>query len=320
MIRKIFWVLAAVSLYGFGVFFCHCAREDACLTYLLLTGPIDAARAEDIFTQESELEDGVGFCFWGKKDSQWVSCKETGGTAQVTQVLLSGNPGLMDAGVLAWQEGCFLDETTAQTLFGTADCSEQTAWCDGRSCRVHGTISATRPTMLLVAGESDGLVLNRCVLNVPAETGQQTAQRFLLRWGLQGELIDFYPLWVAVYDLLLVLPGILLLRIFSCGRRRIQSRVKRVLLLLTELCLLIFLGSKIIFLPDMFPSRWSDFSFWGTWWKEQRENFQLVIRTPMGERHLQMMMDMVKSILSATASILLTLWAFRRQTYANTAD
>lgn len=319
-IRKILLILAAVMLYGFGIFFCHLARDDANLTYLLLTQPIDAARAEDIFTQEAVLTDSVGFCFWGEQKTQWVSCKDTGGIAEVTQVLLSGNPGLLDASILTWQEGCFLDEATAQKLFGTADCSEQTAWQDDRPYRVFGTVSATQPTMLAVAEASHGAVLNRCVLNVPAETGQQTAQQFLLRWGLTGELIDFYPLWVAVYDFLLIPPLFLILRTFFSGRKRIQSRARRIILLVTTICLLIFLGSKIILLPDMLPSRWSDFSFWGTWWKGQQKNFQLVLVTSMGERYLQMLLDMVKSILSTTAATLLTLWTFRRRIYANTAD
>lgn len=318
--RKILLILAAVMLYGAGVFCCQSAKEDANRTYLLLSEPIDAARAETIFIQEAALTDSVSFCFWGEQVNQWLSCKETGGVAEVTQVLLSGNPGLLGAAEITWQEGCFLDEATAQRLFGTADCSEQTAWHGDRPYRVFGTISATRSTMLVVAKEADGAVLNRCVLNVTTEKGQQTARQFLLRWGLQGELIDFYPLWVAVYDFLLILPGILVFHFYFYGKSRTRSRGKRGILLLVAIGLLMFLGSRFLFLPDMFPSRWSDFSFWGSWWRGQQENFQLVLATPMGQRHLQMLLNMVKSILSSTASILLTLWTFRRQTYANTAD
>lgn len=319
-IRKILLILTAVILYGCAVLFCRSAKEDANRTYLLLSEPIGAARAEDIFIREAALPDSVGFCFWGEEKNQWVSCKETGGVAEVTAVLLSGNLGLLDAEKLTWQEGCFLDESTAQRLFGTADCSEQSAWHDDRPYRVLGTIPATQPTRIAVAEESDGLVLNRCVLDVTAETGQQTVQQFLLRWGLQGECVDFYPLWVAVYNFLLIPPLFLILGIFFRGRKQNQSRVRQIILFLTTPYLLVFLGSRILFLPDMFPSRWSDFSFWGNWLEAQKENIQLVLLTPMGERHLQMLLNMVKSILSTTAAALLTLWTFRRQTYANTAD
>lgn len=319
-IRKILLILVTVILYVCAVLFCLSAKEDAGRTYLLLSDQIDVTRAEDTFSKEAAFEESIGFCFWGEQKNQRLNCKETGGIAEVTGVLLSGNPGLLDAEELTWQEGCFLDEATAQILFGTTDCSQQTAWHDDRPYRVLGTISATKPTMLAVAEESDGLILNRCVLDVPVETGKQTAQQFQLRWGLAGELIDFYPLWVAVYDFLLILPGILIFQIFFFVRNCNQSWGKRTVLLLITICLLIFLGSRIRFLPDMVPSRWSDFSFWGNWWEGQRQNFQLVLCTPMGERYLQMMMNMVKSIGSSTAAILLTLWNLRRQNHADTAD
>ena len=318
--RKILQILAATILYACAVYFCLSAKEDANRTYLLLSDPIDATRAENIFFKEATLEQPVGFCFWGELDNQWVSCTETGGIAEVTKVLLSGNPGLMDAEKLTWQEGCFLDEATAQRLFGTAVCAEQIILDQDRSYRVLDTIFAQKPTMLTVAEKSDGQILNRCVLSVPVGTGKQTATQFLLRWGLAGEIIDYSPFWLTAYDYLLVLPGILIVGIYYYKKNRTQNRGKKVILLLSAVCLLILLSSRILFLPDMFPSRWSDFSFWGNWWEGQRQNFVLVLRTPMGERHLQMMMNMVKSILSSTAAILLSLWNLRRQSHADTAD
>ena len=319
-IKKILLISLTVILYVCAVLFCLSSNKAANLTYLLLSEPIDATRAEDIFIQEAALTDSIGFCFWGDQKNQWISCKETGGVAEVLRVLLFGNPSLLDAEELTWRSGCYLDEATAQTLFGTSDCSEQTVWYHDRTYRAFDTISATQPTMLAIAEASDGSVLNRCILNVSAETGKQTAQQFLIRWGLAGEVIDYYPLWVAVYDFLLILPLYLTFKFYFFGRSRTQSRGKRMILLLIMICLLVLFGSRMRFLPDMFPSRWSDFSFWGNWWGEQRLNFQLVLRTPMGERHLQMMMDMVKSILSSTAAILLTVWTLRRQRYADTAD
>ena len=51
-----------------------------------------------------------------------------------------------------------------------------------------------------------------------------------------------------------------------------------------------------------------------------RENLENVLMTPVGLMHLQMMLNMVKSILSSTAAIFLTLWTFRRRNNADTAD
>lgn len=315
-------LLITAALYILAVYFCQSAKDDADLTYIALSKSIDAAAAEEIFEQEKLLPDSVGFCLWGEAAAQVVSCKETGGIAEVTQVLLSGNPGVLGAGILAWQDGCFLDEATAQKLFGTADCGGQTLWQGEIPYRVFGTLSTLQPTMLTVAAEKDGAVLNRCALSAPAEQGAQIASQFLIRWGLQGENIDFYPLWAAVHNFLLILPGIVLLAALIYGIRcfRMKNRVKTAISLLTVVGPLIFLCTRIIILPDMIPTRWSDFSFWGNWLEGQKENIQLVLLTPMGERHLQMMLDMVKSILSSTAAFLLAVWTLRRQRYADPAD
>lgn len=318
-------LLAATLLYLWAVCFCQSAKKDANLTYIVLSQSIDATAAEEIFEQEKNLSDSVGFCFWGEASAQTVSCRETGGIAEVTQVLLSGNPEVLGAGILAWQNGCFLDEETAQKLFGTADCGDQTAWQGEIPYRVFGTISTLQPAMLTIAAEKDGAVLNRCVLSATVEQGAQTASQFLMRWGLQGELIDFYSLWAAVHNFLLILAGILLLAALVYGIRKFRAlpfpdRVKLGILLVGEVGLLIFLCGQIIILPDMVPSRWSDFSFWGNWLEAQKENIQLVLLTPMGERHLQLMLNMVKSILSSTAAFLIAAWTRRRQHYADTAD
>ena len=318
-------ILIAAVLYLWAIFFCQSAKEDANLTYIVLSQSIDATAAEEIFAQETMLEDSVGFCFWGETVAQTVSCRETGGMAEVTQVLVSGNPEVLGAGILAWQNGCFLDEATAQNLFGTADCGNQTVWQGDIPYRVFGTISTLQPTMLTVAAEKDGADLNRGVLSGPTEQGAHTASQFLMRWGLQGELIGFYPLWVAVHNFLLILPGILLLMALIYGIRKFRAlpfpdRIKAGILLVGEVGLLIFLCGQISILPDMIPSRWSDFSFWGNWLEAQKENIQMVLLTPMGERHLQLMLNMVKSILSSTAAFLIAAWTRRRQRYADPAD
>lgn len=232
-------LLIAAALYLWAAFICQSAKEDANLTYIVLSQSIDATVAEEIFEQETLLEDSIGFCFWGEAATQMVSCKETSGIAEVTQVLLSGNPGLMGAGVLTWQDGCLIDESTAEKLFGTADCGGQTLWKGDMPYRVFGTISTFQPTMLTIAAEKDGAVLNRSVLSVPAEQGAQIASQFLMRWGLQGEMIDFYPLWVAVHNLLMLLPGIPLFAALVYRIRRFRTlpspdRIKSGILLMGE--------------------------------------------------------------------------------------
>lgn len=267
----------------------------------------------------------MGFCFWGEADAAYISCNATGGIAEVKQILISGNAELLDAGVLAWQEGCFLDQKTAQNLFGTDNCNAQTILLGSRQYPVLGTLPAVQPTILRIAETADGAVLNRCVLAAPAENGNGTASQFMIRWGLQGSNIDFYALWTVTFHMLLIPPTFLVLHFAVYGIRKVRNsafpgRMKYLLLLIGLIGMLFGIWKQIIILPDMIPNRWSDFSFWGRWWDDKWKNFQMVLRTPMSEGHLQMMLDMVKSILSSTAAILLSMWTFRRQTDEDTAD
>ncbi len=323
--RKILQLFTLIILYGAAVFFCFSAKGYADKVYLLLEESIDPARAEEIFSRESALAEPIGFCFWGEADTVYLSCTATGGIAEAKQFLICGNPELLDAGVLAWQKGCFLDRKTAQSLFGTDDCHAQVIQVEDRQYSVLGSLSTAQPTVLRTAEAADGAVLTRCVLASPAECGEEEASQFMIRWGLQGSTIDFYSLWAATFNLLLILPPVLLLRLAVFVIKKVRSstfpgRIKYLLLLVGLIGMLIGLWKQIIILPDMIPVRWSDFSFWGRWWDGQWKNFQMVLRTPMSEAHLQMMLDMVKSILSSTAAILLSMWTFRRHTDEDTAD
>lgn len=295
------------------------------MVQIVLEQSVDAAAAEEIFRWESAAEEPVGCCFWGERAGQALSCRETGGSAQVTEVFLSGNPELMGAGCLNWQEGCLIDRGTARTLFGTTLCGSQLLWHDGKSYRVLGTVSALRPTLITMAKAGDRL--NRCVLALPAEKGKPLAEQFLTRWGLGGKVLDFYPLLALTENLLLLFPGILLLRACSCLGKDWRKRSNRLPLPgRTALALglagaALWLLAKGLVIPgDMIPSRWSDFSFWGTWWEGWKENFLRILFTPPGSMQLQMLLDMVKSMGASTASGILTLWAVRRRRNADIAD
>lgn len=298
------------------------------MVHIVLERGVDTAAAEAIFSQE-EADDPVGFCFWGEREGQTVSCLETRARAQVTLVSLSGNPELMGAGCLAWQKGCLIDEGTAQTLFGTTRCGGQILLRDGAAYRVLGTVHALRPTMMTMAESGDSM--NRCVLALPAENGKTLGEQFLLRWGLAGTVMDFYPM-LALTGNLLLFPAILLLRVccrlgkdwrkLSLGGIVDQLPLlgRAVLALGLAVGTFWLLTKHLVIPPDMIPSRWSDFSFWGKWLEGQKVNFFRILFTPLGSEQLQMLLNMVKSMGASTASAILALWPVRRSGNADIAD
>ncbi len=324
-------LLAGLVLYVWAIISWSLAGESGNLVHIVLERGVDTAEAEAIFSQE-EADDPVGFCFWGEREGQTVSCLETRASAQVTLVSLSGNPELMGAGCLAWQKGCLIDEGTARTLFGTTHCGGQILLRDGAACRVLGTVHALRSTMITMAENGDSMT--RCVLALPAENGKTLGERFLLRWGLAGTVMDFYPILVLTGTLLLLFPAILLLTV--CCRlgkdwrklslHGIVSEGQLPLLGRTVLALGLAVGTlwlltkRLVIPPDMIPSRWSDFSFWGKWLEGQKVNFFRILFTPLGSGQLQMLLNMVKSMGASTASAILALWPVRRSGNADIAD
>lgn len=306
-------ILICALLYCLAAVLCGEVRGEMGLTHIRLDQSVTGARVEEIARREIEEDEPIAFCFWGETPSQMVTCRETGRSAQVAPVLLAGNPGLMGADCLAWQRGCLVDEETAQKLFQTTACGGQRLWYNGEEYPVLGTVDALRPTMLLMAEGEDSL--DRLVLAVPPEKGIMAGQGFLYRWGLQGEILDFFPYWALIRNLLLLFPGAVLFQLSAfLGRKR------RPLGILCAFGCLGLLGRGLVIPAGFLPTRWSDFSFWGKLWETEKKNALEILFTPMGNSQLQMLLNMVKSGVTAIAAGLTALWPVRRKHYADTAD
>jgi len=325
-------LLAAAAVYVWAVCLCQTAEKGAQRVFLHLEQAVDTAAAEEIFTREGEADTPLGLCFWAERPEQVVTCRETGGSARVTGIFLAGNPEVLGAGSLAWQDGCLVDAQTAQALFGTTRCGAQTLVLDGRAYRVLGTVPALGSVVVTMAREDERL--GQCVLWAPAQTGKVLGAQFLMRWGLRGTVLDFFPLSVLAHDLLLLLPGVLLWAAGGyLGRKRRKLSLSAAVsgrqwnfLAQTALgavlagAALWAMAKNLAIVPDMIPSRWSDFSFWGRWWAEQKENLLRILLTPLGNGQLQILLNMVKSMGNSTAAALLALWAVRRRKHADLAD
>lgn len=333
--KNIRWAVlaAAVLLYLGSLWTWKKTKAYDNLVPLVLSRPISAEDGQRIWDAEGEEEEPMGFCFWGETGEQMVSCGETGGAARVNRIVLLGNPELLGAGGLAWRDGCLVDLATAQALFGTDRCENQNLIVGEQVLPVVGICDDARPAMVSRA-EGTQAVLNRCVLAIPSAQGRVLGEQFLMRWGLEGTVLDFYPFQALCRNLLLLFPGVLLgsLGFFLEKERKnltlecIRSRKQLPLLGKSLLGIAILLGSlwllgRQVTIPrDMIPSRWSDFSFWSQWWESQKENLQRILTTPLGSQWLQMQANMVKSMVCSTGSAILALWSVRRGNHADTAD
>lgn len=320
--KQIWWMVKAVLMIGcfiLAVRYGMTAKENAgTITAFLKAQTLDMKSAGTVCEQEAEREEPVYLCFWGEQKDEPVMCRETGKSSTPTLILTKGNPDLIipGTGALLWQEkGCFLDTVTADELFGTRQACGQTVWCGDKAYTVCGTFESLRRIIVRQIQEEDGEKLTAVSIH-PDGSGnvKGEAKQFLLRYELGGETVDFVFLADLVNDLLLLVPALLMIK-FLCAlvrcEREAASIYKKIVLILPaaiSLFILFWLFRYQFAMPaDMIPSKWSDFSFWTTWWKEQRQNIFHIIGTAQGEMQFDTIWNLMKSFLCNAASVFLVL-------------
>lgn len=307
--RRMLWLLAALS-WAASLWLCRQAEDYGNGIYVLLDRSLTGTEAADILEREAELEEPTGVCFYALGTNTYISCPDTGNSAKVTLVPVMGNPGLLGAQALTWRRGCVLDKATAQALFGTAEAGAQQVTVEGETQTALEVLPALTATTLASAENGDRLT--HCVL--AGWAGTEKAESLLLRHGLSGKILNFYPLLVfAKNACLLPLWAALLMLCNLIGKG--NSRLSWLLLAAGA----VFLASWVTVPKDAIPSLWSDFSFWGTWLQGLRENFLAIVTAYPGDWALQMERDMIQSVLCALAGTLFVAWGGRRKNHASAA-
>ncbi|MDD2959820.1 MAG: hypothetical protein PHR92_15100 [Lachnospiraceae bacterium] len=316
------------AFYLLAVYYSGLAGKGAGTVTVLLDGqPLNEKAASEICTREGEQEISLSACFWKEQKDMEFSCKETGSSSIGTMTVTEGNPDLVVPGTssLVWQEnGCFIDTKMAEELFGTEQASGQTIWCSGKSYVVCGTFESITKSMIRQINGEDKEILNTLSLYSPnSGTAKNDGEQFLMRYGLSGDVIEFQFLNALVSDLLLVLPAMLLIALawmvlrggvqqncekhpskaeesgegkMQLGKAGVDIRtVAGQVILLAALtgALAWLLWSKLVIPSDMIPTKWSDFSFWTSWWKGQRQNLLCILGTAQGEAQLSMIWNLI---------------------------
>lgn len=310
--KRVLFLLAAV-LYALSVRFENRTEQTGNGIFIALDGGITASEAVELAQREQEAAEPLGFCFYAISESVTLLCQETGQSAQAALIPVYGNGALLGAERLSWGRGCVMDSATAQTLFGTDQLGAQQVQVQDDTLPALGTVDAGTPTVL-VSAEGD-TPLDHCVIAGWDENGAQAVEQFLLRHGLTGKILNFYPLLTFAKNLTL-LPLWALLILFC----RTLGEKDRRLGWLAALAGLILLGSRVMVPKDMIPSMWSDFSFWGSWLRGQRENLLAIQLANLGEWTLKMEENMIKSSICALAGAILLAWAGRREAHAIASD
>ena len=322
----------------------HCAeaqQQARTVTAVLEDGAMTAEEAEALCAKEAEQEAAEYICIWGEQPVVQLYCAQTGQRAEVRAVLTFGHPDVVIGGLpeLSGREnGCFMDERTAEALFGTRQAAGQTVEADGCEYTVYGTFESLRRTIVRQAALADGAVLNAVSLWADEDDAAGRAGQLLLRHERRGTVTEFATWTTLAADSLLLLPFLWVLRLVSflrsCGRSAAQENSasgKRIaaqenstsgkrsaafyfiLAFAAAASGLYALWQRFQIPAGMLPTRWADFSFWGEWWSGQQQNLLRMFGGAPGEMQLMLLQNLLLLVLCNLAALLCAGAAYRNR-------
>lgn len=305
MNRRAVWqvLLGALCLGCFGLARGLALKLETMPEYrtLALEGvELSGRQAAEMLETESQQDSPMSFAVWGQEDSQWVQEPLLDRSAQVNAVLICGKTGLvLEAGTeLAADDtgGCLIDTGTAQTLFGSSMPVGSVVRWGGRKLTVRGVLEGGRPVLAVRPLDDSrlgyvSLALPEGKLPVIAVSEFQTRHALFGAWSDSG-------VWAGSASFMSLLPGLLalgyvFLKIVKTAFAALQYPVVFLVCLLAAgavlMAVVLAAGIRVSVPPEMLPSKWSDFGFWGKLFAEERETLANVIAQAKTEPELARM-------------------------------
>lgn len=288
-------------------------QSGAQTAVVLLNQPVDGLQANLMRELEEAQEFPHTFALWRQENEVSAENTDLQRRHTVAAVTVYGNTSLVLHGD-AWldesdRQGCLIDENTALHLFGTVNVIGSEIRVGGERRTIRGILRNAENTVIYEAQPEEAVFSYLTVRMGTYATYEQVQQDFLMRHGLQGNVMRFDLLgWLAELfcTLAVLLAGGRMLGV--CVRLAWSMRGKRGALLpgigvfLCAALLLALFFSRLSLPADVAPTKWSDFAYWNTWWERQRESMLLLMLTEKQKPLWQMMDNFYHSILFSFAS------------------
>ena len=258
--------------------------------------------------KEAMESDPVPFAVWGQESEKPVSNPSLGRTAYPAVLTLCGPSFLLyssSAPLLTEDtEGCLLDRTTAQELFGTSKAVGNTLNYQNRILTVRGILEGDAPILLLQALPEDS-DMSRVSLSIPSGTApHKFLTEFVNRHGLSGQWSSLRFWSELAHAGTLLAPAVLLLSaLFSLLKTTFTAlEFPLPFLACLLLCglswfLLLWLCEFSFQLPeDFIPTKWSDFEFWSRLWKSKGDELVLLLTSEKLGPELPLFLNSLKAI------------------------
>lgn len=258
---------------------------------IISSAPLDGQRLAKMERQEAEVDSPCDFAAWSQENQVTVMNPGLGRQHTVSAVMVRGRTDLLLRGD-GWLDtdragSCLIDERTAMSLYGSCLVNGLTLEMNGEEWAVRGILYNVEDTVLCeMPGDSEKTYSMLTVGMTGSMSYESVRQDFMMRHGLAGQFIPMSTLRVLANILCLLIPVITGLRIlWQCMRAAYVYRRENFGIIIgvgaVILASLFFLWilSQIELPADLSPTKWSDFSYWKSWWEKQREALLLLLLT-----------------------------------------
>lgn len=253
------------------------------------TAPQNTFSAGEIAEKQEKGGENMSAVWWKSRGIQQIQNKDTGRQAFAEVLAVCGRTDLLFAHgpVLDYDQTsfCLVGRKAAAALFGGRDVKGRMITCGDRDYEIAGVLTDAEDVFVYEAGREEGLFFERTDFRCEDPAGQAIIKRKVEALFAPDAAMEYGLLYVTAHLFLLAVPagaGIRLIRLYrSYGQ---QSGLAGKLFWTAMCCLVVIcffkMASEQLYIPaEVFPSKWSDFTFWQELWQQKRDGLTLFFRT-----------------------------------------
>lgn len=275
----------------------------------------DQSMAVTILKQCQSAETVTDACFVCSEGIKTVQNQEYERSVQVQVTGCVGMASLYDRSGMALdeddREGCVIDESTAEALYGSSDCVGNKLTLNGKEYQVCQTADWNERRILIHSDNKEQVFTQVLIRRQKNEITENKAEEFLMQNDLSGICIeDDWLDWMSALAVSLF-PAVTVWGTGGTAALRMREKQKMRFMQVIWIVVLVT-GLEAVFklteIPSgWIPDKWSDFEFWGEKILKEKENiswYLMSMKTPEQVRRMICAAGSVgKCVLSALASL-----------------
>lgn len=254
-----------------GLRFCGNIPEQNAVSVVLSDNLPEKSRIQKILETEEENEQGGNACFFHNLGLITAKDPVGGRTMKVFLGSVLGNASLLDPRIRGFSEedrdGCIIDRKSALALYGSTDVMGREVEISGRCFFVRGVVNWMQ-RVVLIRSDDRQTKYSRLFVDCGRDKQEETAENFLLRYGLGGRISDGQALKTLAEMAVFLIPVMFWsdLLILTKRQKKLAAGKRKEL---WKVCGAVFFLTAGYWIARSFripaawiPGKWSDFSFW----------------------------------------------------------